>query len=158
MKRLLNALLIAALLAGAGVFVNARAVESWTQTLMNDLASGPAAKGAGVLQTGEVSTVSTVASDTTLIALVAAPPTGSIYVRGIWVEKSTTGTGSITLKTGTTTTTPCDTGAATVLTLSAASGQTLDFGYHPLGIRVAATKILCGSTDAATTAFRVLAQ
>jgi hypothetical protein len=157
MKRFLNVLLILAMALGAGLFFNAHAVESWTQVFYNDLASGASTKGAGVLQTGQVSALSAVASDTTLISLVTAPATGQTYIRGIWVEKSTTDTGSVTLTFGTTTTTPCDTGATT-LTLSAATGQTLRFGYHPLGIRAPAAKIVCGSTDAATTAFRVLAQ
>jgi len=133
------------------------AQEVAEQVTLTTLAVGPKAKGAGVQQTGHVSTLSAVASDTTLIELVAAPATGQTYIDGIWVEKSTTDTGSVTLTFGTTTTTPCDTGATT-LTLSAASGQTLDFGYHELGIRAPAAKKICGSTDAATTAFRVLAQ
>lgn len=158
MKRFFDTLLITALIGAAGLFFNAQAVESWTQTLMNDLASGASAKGAGVLQTGEVSTLSAVASNTTLVALVAAPASGQTYVRGIWIEKFATSTGAITLTSGTTTTTECDTGAATAFTISAAAAQLPPFGYQPIGIRIPAGKKLCGSTEGTNTAFRVLAQ
>lgn len=158
MKRFLNVLLVLTMAVAAGVFFQARAVESWTQTLMATLDTGAIAKGAGVLQVGQVSTLSAVIADTTAIEVVAAPSAGSTYVRGIWVEKSTTDTGSVTLTYGTETTDPCDTDTATLLSLTAATGQTLKFGYTPLGIQVPAKKQLCAATDAATTVVRVLTQ
>jgi len=157
MKKVFIATLLGVLvLASAPLWVT-QAQEVYQQVFLTTIEKGGRAKGNSVLQTGQVSTLSALASNTTLIELVAAPATGQTYVRGVWIEKSTTATGNVTLTFGTTTTTPCDTGATTV-TLTAVSGQTLRFGYHPLGILAPAAKKVCGSTDAATTAFRVLAQ
>lgn len=156
MNRFLNALLIVALTVLAGVFFQARAIESWTQTLMTDVIVGPMAKGNAVLQTGEVSTLSAAVASATLTQVVAAPTAGSIYLRGIWIEKSTTATGSILVRYGTGTN--CGTGTTTLLSLTAATAQTFPFGYQAIGVPVPATKALCLGTDAATTSVRALAQ
>jgi hypothetical protein len=156
MKRFLNALLVVALAVLAGVFFQARAVESWTQTLMTDVASGPAAKGNGVLQVGEVSTLSAAVASAARTQVVAAPTAGSIYLRGLWIEKSATSSGLVTVSYGTGTN--CGSGTTTLLSLAAATSQTLPFGYQPIGIQVPATKALCLVTEGANTSVRALAQ
>lgn len=155
-KTFWNALLVATLAALAGVFFQARGVETWTQTLMMTVDSGAAAKGAGVLQTGEVSTLSSAVASATRAQVVAAPTAGSIYLRGIWIEKSATSTGVVTVSYGTGTN--CGTGTTTLLSLTAATSQILPFGYEPIGIQVPATKALCLVTEGANTSVRALAQ
>ncbi len=118
------------------------------------LSQGVSALGFGVAQTGEVSTLSAAVATATLTEVVAAPTAGSIYLRGIWIEKSTTGTGSVLVRYGTGTN--CGTGTTTLLALTAAASQTFAFGYYPIGIAVPATKALCLGTDAATTGVRAL--
>src|SRR5512146_567119 len=80
---------------------------------MRWVSGGAQAKGANVLQVGEVSTLSAAVSDVTLTEVVAAPTAGSIYLRGLLVEKSTGAGGTITLQTGTGTN--CGTGGAVLL-------------------------------------------
>lgn len=154
-KTFLYCLLAVTLIATLGLLTQSRAVESWTQTLMMTIDSGASAKGAAVLQTGEVSTLSAVSSSTRAM-LVAAPAAGSIYLRGIWIEKAATTTGSIVFSYGTGT--ACATGTTTLLSLVATTGQTFPFGYQPVGIQVPATKELCVTTEGANTAVRALAQ
>jgi signal recognition particle receptor subunit beta len=110
--------------------------------------------GAGVLQIAEVNTLSTTAADTTAIELVAAPAAGKkTFLRAVIVEKSAAVTPTFTLTSGTTTTTPCDTGTATVLGPVTPLQERID-----LNIQIAAAKKLCGATDSADTQIRVLAQ
>lgn len=118
------------------------------------LSVGPSTQGANALQVGEVSTLSAAVATATLTEVVAAPTTGSIYLRGIWIEKSTTATGSVLVRYGTGTN--CATGTTTLLSLTAAASQTFAFGYYPIGVPVPATKALCLGTDASTTGVRAL--
>ncbi len=115
---------------------------------------GVKSQGFGVAQVGELSTLSAAVASATLTEVVAAPTAGSIYLRGIWVEKSTTATGSVLVRYGTGTN--CGTGTTTLISLTAAAGQTFAFGYYPIGVLVPATKALCLGTDAATTSVRAL--
>lgn len=133
----------------------AQASRDWTQTLVVTLDTGVAAKGAGVLQTGEVSTLSsTIAGTRTKV--VTAPTSGSTYLRGIFIEKSATSTGSVIVSQGTGTN--CGTNNTVLLSLTAASGQTFPFGYQAIGILVPAGKDLCLATEGANTSVRALAE
>jgi len=116
---------------------------------------GVTANGTGVIQTGEVSTLSAEVTNTTVTQVVAAPAAGlSIYVRGIVVTKSVAATGAVTLVYGTGTN--CGTGTTTLLTISGATSNSLLPGYIPLGILVPAAKALCLNTEAAGTGVRAL--
>lgn len=113
------------------------------------------ASSRGVLQIGQLSTLSAAVASATRTEVVAAPAAGNaVYVRGLFVQSSTTGTGSITVSYGTGTN--CATGTTTVLTLTAATGQTLPFGYANVGAKIPAANALCLQTDAATTSVRAL--
>ncbi len=148
---LVNLAAIATLVAPGAV---AQVVGEQVLLTMRFLNAGPSTQGANALQVGEVSTLSAAVASATLTEVVAAPSTGSIYLRGIWVEKSTTATGSVLVRYGTGTN--CGTGTTTLLSLTAATGQTFGFGYYRIGVQVPATKALCLGTDASTTSVRAL--
>ena len=117
--------------------------------------AGVQAQGAGVLQIGEVSTLSAEVTNTTVTQVVAAPAAGlSIYVRGIIVTKAVAATGAVTLVYGTGTN--CGTGTTTLLAISGATSNSLLPGYIRLGIQVPAAKALCLNTEAAGTGVRAL--
>jgi len=111
---------------------------------------GPQSQGAGVLQVGEVNNLSAAVATATLTQVVAAPTSGSIYLRGILLEKVTATTGSVTVQSGTGTN--CGTGTAVLF------GPVVipPSGYLRLDIQVPAAKALCLQTDAATTSARAL--
>ncbi|MBZ5703245.1 MAG: hypothetical protein LAN84_15540 [Acidobacteriia bacterium] len=117
---------------------------------MKFIKAGPQTQGAGVLQTGEVNSLSAAVATATLTQVVAAPTSGSIYLRGILLEKVTATTGSVTVQSGTGTN--CGTGTAVLL------GPVVipPAGYLRLDIQVPAAKALCLQTDAATTSVRAL--
>lgn len=119
---------------------------------MKFIKSGVSAQGAGVLQVGELNTLSAAVATATRTEMVAAPSSGSVYVRGVLVEKSTGGAGTFTLSYGTGTN--CGTGTTTLL------GPVTNppIGFVRLEIPVPAGKALCGATDASTTGIRALAQ
>ena len=150
------------LLIALAVFVTAplwvtHAQEVADQVILTTLAKGPKAKGAGVQQVGEVSTLSAAVAAATLTQVVAAPTAGSIYLRGIWINKAATTTGSILLRDGTGTN--CASGTThTILSLTAATGQTFKLGYQRIGIQVPAARALCAITEGANTSVQVLAQ
>lgn len=149
-------LLVLAVVISTAVFRNARAVESWTQTLMTDVAAGVAAKGNGVLQVGEVGTLSAAVTNT-LTETNAAPSAGSIYLRGIYIEKMTATTGTVTVDYGTGTN--CGTGTTTILTIGPQTASSpIPIGYYPVNVLVTAKKALCLVTDGAGTSARALAE
>lgn len=121
---------------------------------MRFLKVGPQTQGAGVLQTGEVNSISSAVASATTAQVVAAPTAGSIYLRSVFVEKMTTATGVVNVIYGTGTN--CGTGTTTLLSLSLATGQAPVLGYVRLDVQVPATKALCLQTDAATTSVRAL--
>src|SRR4051812_24728736 len=117
---------------------------------MKFISGGVQTQGAGVLQVGEVNTPSAAVATATLTEVVAAPASGSIYVRGVFVEKSTGAAGTYTLKYGTGTN--CGTGTTTIL--GPVTNPTI--GFNRIEVLVAAGKALCLQTDAATTLVRSL--
>ncbi len=123
------------------------------QTYVNN---GVGAQGLGVMQIGQLNTLAAAVASATRAQVVAAPTAGSIYLRALWIEKSTTATGSIIVSYGTGTN--CGTGNTVITTLSAATGETFPFGYQELEILVPPANALCLATDASTTSVRVLAQ
>lgn len=156
MKGLKYAALALVLVAVIAMFIPAVRVEAQqvgSQVLlaMKFVNAGPQAKGASILQTGEVSTLSAATSNT-IAKVVTAPAAGSIYLRGIVVEKVSGATNTVLLSTGTGTN--CGTGTAVLL----GPITNAPVGYIPLGIQVTAVKDLCVTTDGATTVVRVLAQ
>lgn len=155
-KKLALAALAALLFIVASPWIQPAAQVVGEQVLlkMRFIKDGVTAQGNNVLQVGEVSTLSAEVASATRAEVVAAPASGSIYLRGLWINKSTTATGVVTVTEGTGTN--CGTGPVVVLSLTAATGQTLAFGYYPLGIRLTAAKALCLTTDAATTGVRAL--
>jgi hypothetical protein len=107
-------------------------------------------QGAGVLQTGEDSKLSAaVATAAVRTQVVAAPSAGSVYVRGLLVEKSTGAGGTWTLSYGTGSN--CGTGTQVV------AGPVTNplIGYTPLGITIPALNAVCLTPDAATTSIRL---
>jgi hypothetical protein len=114
------------------------------------LNSGVQAQGAKVLQTGEINSLSASVATATLTQVIAAPASGSIYIRGVLVEKSTGAAGTYTIQTGTGTN--CGTGTAVLL------GPVTNpvIGFNRIEIVAPATKAVCIQTDAATTLVRVL--
>jgi len=108
--------------------------------------------GSGVLQVGEIGTLSAAVATTTRTQVVAAPAAGlSIYLRGVWIEKATATTGLITVTQGT----GADCVTAPVVLLSIGAGSPA-IGYYPVNAIVPAAKALCLTTDAATTSARAL--
>lgn len=121
---------------------------------MRFVSDGVQTQAAGVLQSGELNTLSAAVASNTTAQVVAAPTAGSIYLRGIWIEKMTTATGLVNVIYGTGTN--CGTGTTTLLSLSLATGQAPLFGKYVIGVAVPATKALCLQTDASTTSVRAL--
>jgi len=117
---------------------------------MDFVKQGVSSQGDGVLQVGEVNTLSAAVAATALTEVVAAPSSGSIYLRGLLIEKSTGATGTVTVKSGTGTN--CATGTATIL----GPITNPQIGYAPLNILVAAGDALCLQTEATTTGVRAL--
>ncbi len=112
---------------------------------------GVQAQGSGILQIGEAGTLSAAVASATRTEVVAAPTAGSIYLKGIWVEKATATTGLVTVSYGTGAN--CATGPTTILSIGAGSPA---IGFYPVNTIVPATKALCLTTDAATTSARAL--
>ena len=105
--------------------------------------------GAGILQTGDVSTLSAAVATATLTRVVTAPATGQTYVRGVIIEKSTGAAGSFTLQTGTGTN--CGTGTTVVL----GPVVNMPVQQYYLGFNIPSGQDLCVQTDAATTSVRI---
>ena len=147
-------LLIAALLIVSSPPAVKAIGETGTQTLiaMQFILNGVQAQGKGVLQVGELNTLSAAVASATLTQVVAAPASGSIYLRAILVEKSTGGAGTVTLQSGT------GVNCATAPTVLLGPITNPPVGYTRLEILVPAGSALCVQTDAATTGVRVLAQ
>lgn len=113
---------------------------------------GVQAQGAGVLQNATIGTLSAAVATTTRTEVVAAPAAGlSTVVLGVWVEKATASTGSVTVTYGTGTN--CATSPTVILTIGAGSPA---IGYYPVGAVLPAAKALCLTTDATTTSARAL--
>lgn len=157
MKR--NFALIGCTLAAVLIVVGALAIlfpaqaqQIGDQTLlkMKFINSGSSSLGVNILQTGEVNTLSAAVATATLTRVVTGPASGSVYVRGVIVEKSTGGTGSFTIQTGTGTN--CGTGTAVLV------GPVVNppIGKVWLEIQATAAKDVCLQTDAATTSARLL--
>jgi hypothetical protein len=133
--------------------------ETGQQTLlaMQFVLNGVQVQGKGVLQVGQVGTLSAAVASNTTAQVVAAPSAGSIYLQALWIEKMTTATGSINVINGTGTN--CGTGTATLFSLSLATSQIPPLvGYVPVNVLVPAVNALCIQTDASTTSVRVIAQ
>jgi hypothetical protein len=117
--------------------------------------SGVGAQGAGVLQVGEVNTLSAAVATATLTQVVAAPAAGlQTYLRGLLVQKAATASSGSTVTVEYGTGTNCGTGTTVLLGPLAPP----PVGYIPLNILVPAANAVCLATDASTTSVRVLAQ
>jgi hypothetical protein len=117
---------------------------------MKFINGGPQTNASGLLQVGEVNSLSAAVATATLTQVVAAPTSGSIYLRAIMLEKVTATTGSVTVQSGTGTN--CGTGTVVLL------GPVIVpvSRYMLLNIRVPAAQAICLQTDAATTSVRAL--
>jgi hypothetical protein len=111
--------------------------------------NGVGTAGSGILQTGDVSSLSAAVATATLTKVVTAPTSGSTYIRGVVVEKSTGAGGTFTIQTGTGTN--CGTGTAVLL--GPITNPPIQQYY--LGVLAPAGKDVCIQTDAATTSVRV---
>jgi len=117
------------------------------------VSDGVQSQATGVLQIGEAGTLSAAVATATRTEVLAAPAAGlSTYVRGIFVEKATASTGSVTVTQGTGTN--CATSPIVILTIGAGSPP---IGFYPVNALLPAAKALCLTTDAATTSARALA-
>jgi hypothetical protein len=139
-----------AMLIIPGSNVNAQQVGDQTLLKMKFVNFGSSTLGTNILQTGEVNTLSAAVATATLTKVVTGPASGSVYIRGVIVEKSTGGTGSFTIQTGTGTN--CGTGTAVLL------GPVVNppIGKVWLEIQATAAKDVCLQTDAGTTSARLL--
>lgn len=148
------ALLALASVVAIGSFAQGKFGQTGDQRLsaIFFVGDGVSTGGSGVLQVGELGTLS--ASTNTGIARVVTAGAGSIYLRALWVEKMTTGTGSITVSYGTGTN--CGTGTTTLFSMAMAASQIPTLGEYKINIPLPAAKDLCVTTDASTTAVRVI--
>lgn len=132
--------------------VSAQGVGDQILLKMRFAVSGVPGQGQGILQTGEVSSVSAAVATSTLTQVVPAPATATLstYVRGVVVEKSTGSSGTFTIQYGTGTN--CGTG--TTVVLGPVTNPPIQLYY--LGLVVPAGKAVCVQTDASTTSVRLL--
>ncbi len=151
-KFVVMALAAFALLALASPWLVTKGQESAAQFFFKSIAKGVSAQGASVLQTGEINTLTAPVATATVTQVVAAPGSGSIYLRGIWIEKMTTSTGSFNVIYGTGTN--CGTGTTTLFGQALAASQTATLGEYKIGAAIPAGNALCLQTDAATTSVR----
>ena len=155
-KTFLYGLLAVVALVALGSLVPSSAVETWTQTLSNDVSAGVATKGAGILQFGQIGTLTSAVASNTRAEVVAAPSAGSTYVQAIWIEKATNSSGYATVTYGTGAN--CVTSPTVILTLGPATATSqLRIGYYPVNVLLPATKALCLTTDGAGTSARAIA-
>lgn len=142
---------VAMVIALASTPAPTSAQESPAQKVMSQkfVSNGVGTQGAGVLQTGELSTLSAAVASATRTEVVAAPSSGSTYIRGLVIEKSAGGTGVVTLSYGTGTN--CGTGTTTIVVFT-----NPPIGTIPLGIANTAAKALCITTEGANTSARAL--
>jgi len=124
------------------------------QVLLNltFIGKGVSATGTKVLQTGEVNNLSATIASATAAKLVSAPTSGSIYLRGVFIEKAATASSGSTYTLTYGTGTNCGTGTTTLL----GPVGPPPIGFNRLEILVPAGKDLCAATDASTTVARVL--
>jgi hypothetical protein len=128
------------------------AQQTGDQNMLNlsFIGKGVSNQGTRILQTGDLSNLSTAVATATLTRVVAAPASGSTYIRSIAVEKSTGAGGSFTLQYGTGTN--CGTG--TTVLIGPVTNPPIQTYY--LGAIVPAGQDLCAQTDASTTSIRLL--
>jgi len=123
---------------------------------MRFVSDGEQAQGSGVLQTGQVGTLSAVIANT-LTQVVAAPAAGlQTKIVGVWIESAVVTTAVVDVKYGTGTN--CATGTTTLASLKAATTVPLPAGFYPLPVRVPAAKATCLLTEAAGTTARLITQ
>src|SRR5438552_18177269 len=81
----------------------AAAQQTGDQNMLNLSFVGKGVSGQGnrILQTGDLSNLSAAVATATLTSVVAAPASGSTYIRSVAVEKSTGAAGTFTLQYGT---------------------------------------------------------
>lgn len=130
----------------------AMAAQVGEQTLisMKFINAGVQAQASGVLQTGQVSSLSAAVASGTDAQVVAATGAGlSTYIQAVVVEKSAGATGVVTVEYGTGTN--CATGKTTIVTYTNPLQNTI-----PLGILVPAAKAVCLVTEGANTSARIL--
>lgn len=139
-----------ALIFVPGSHVNAQQVGDQTLLKMRFVSQGVSGGGAGILQTGDLSTVSSSVATATLTRVATAPASGQIYLKAIIVEKSTGAGGTFTVQTGTGTN--CGTG--TTVLLGPVTNPPIQQYY--LGFNLPAGKDLCLQTDAGTTVVRAM--
>jgi hypothetical protein len=129
--------------------VSAQQVGDQVLRQMRLISNGVGSAGSGILQTGDLSNLSAAVATATLTRVVTAPASGSTYIRGVVVEKSTGAGGTFTIQTGTGTN--CGTG--TTLLLGPVTNPPIQQYY--LGVLAPAGKDVCIQTDAGTTSVRV---
>jgi len=155
MKKLLfgalGALLIAMMFATMPGAITV-AQESGSQVLLNLswLNTGVSARGARVLQTGEVSTLTAAVASATRTAVATGSAGTQIYLRGILVEKAAATTGTVTVSTGTGT----NCGTSTDVILGPITSPPA--GYIPIGILLTSAEDACITTEGANTGARLL--
>jgi len=117
---------------------------------------GVGTRGAGVLQTGQLGTLSAVVANT-LTEVVAVTTGGAkTVIIGVWVESAVATTGQVDVKYGTDTN--CGTGTTTLASLKASANNPLAPGFYPLPALVVADKATCIVTEAAGTTARLITQ
>ncbi len=128
------------------------AQQTGDQNMLNlsFIGKGVSGQGNRVLQTGDLSNLSSAVATATLTKVVTAPTSGSTYIRSIAVEKSTGSAGTFTLQYGTGTN--CGTG--TTVLIGPVTNPPIQTYY--LGALVPSGKDLCAQTDASTTSIRLL--
>jgi hypothetical protein len=141
--------LMAILIAAPPQPVAAQQVGDQVLRQMRLVSNGVGTAGSGILQTGDLSSLSSAVATATLTRVVTAPAAGSTYIRGVVVEKSTGAAGSFTIQTGTGTN--CGTGTAVLV----GPVVNMPVQQYYLGVLAPSGKDVCIQTDAATTSVRV---
>lgn len=146
-----SSLIVIAVLVVLSV-VGLMAQQSGDQNTLNlsFVGRGASARGIKVLQTGDLSSLSSAVATATLTKAVTAPTTGSTYIRAVLVEKATATTGSFTIQTGTGTN--CGTGTTVLL----GPVVNMPVQQYYMGLQAPAGKDVCIQTDASTTSVRLM--
>lgn len=156
MKRMMQgaaigvALIAVLLLCFPALPTQASAVGEQTLIQMKFIKNGVQSLGSGVLQTGEVNTLSAPVASATRAKVVSAPTSGSVYIRALLVETSTGAAGTVTVSVGTGT----NCGSNTAVLLGPITNPPI--GYIRLDVLATAARDVCLTTDANTTTARLL--
>jgi len=132
-------------------FIVPYAQQNGDQQLLNMswIRTGVSSRGARVLQTGELSTLTAAVASATRAKVADGSASTNIYLRGVVIEKSAGGTGVVTVSTGTGTN--CGTSTDVIVVFTNPLSTVI-----PLGILLTTGEDVCITTEGANTSARLL--